>query len=81
MTKSIKELTLRSNFMFAAVMLEENHCKDLLERVLGFPIDDVIVDAEKCMIYHPEYKSIRLDVYARNRTTHFNVEMQVLLRG
>ena len=30
------------------------------------------------MIYHPEYKGIRLDVYANDEErTHYNVEMQV----
>ena len=29
------------------------------------------------MIYHPEYKGIRLDVYAKGReNTHYNIEMQ-----
>ena len=31
------------------------------------------------MIYHPEYKGIRLDVYAKGReNTHYNIEMQVV---
>ena len=29
------------------------------------------------MIYHPEYKGVRLDIYAKDeKHTHYNVEMQ-----
>lgn len=79
MKKTIQDLTIRSNFMFAAVMLDPKNCKDLLERALGIPIDHVEVDREKSLIYHPEYKSVRLDVYAKDgKGSHFNVEMQVV---
>lgn len=78
MKKTIQDLTISSNFMFAAVMLDPENCKDLLERALGIPIDHVEVDREKSLIYHPEYKSVRLDVYAKDgKGSHFNVEMQV----
>lgn len=31
------------------------------------------------MIYHPEYKGVRLDIYAKNEIhTHYNVEMQAV---
>lgn len=30
------------------------------------------------MIYHPEYKGVRLDIYAQDANhTHYDVEMQV----
>ncbi len=78
MKKTIQDLTISSNFMFAAVMLDPENCKDLLERALGIPIDHVEVDREKSLIYHPEYKSVRLDVYAKDgKGSRFNVEMQV----
>ena len=33
---------------------------------------------EKSIVYHPEYKGVRLDVYAKNEhNTRYNVEMQV----
>lgn len=77
--KTLKELTLKDNFMFGAVMCEEKHCKQLLELVLGFPIERVEVSKEKCMVYHPEYKGIRMDVYAKDeKNTRFNVEMQAV---
>lgn len=47
--------------------------------VLGFPIESVEVSREKSIIYNPEYKGIRLDVYAKDEhRTCYNIEMQVL---
>ena len=77
--KTLKELTIKDNFMFGAVMCEEDNCKDLLELVLKFPIARVEVSKEKSLVYHPEYKGIRLDVYAKDENfTHYNVEMQAV---
>ena len=74
----LKELTIKDNFMFGAVMMDENNCRGLLERVLEIPIDRVEVSREKSIVYHPEYKGVRLDVYAKDECqSHYNVEMQV----
>ncbi len=59
-TKRLKELTIKDNFMFGAVMMDEDNCKGLLERVLKIPIDRVDVSKEKSIVYHPEYKGVRL---------------------
>jgi predicted transposase/invertase (TIGR01784 family) len=76
--KTLQELTIRSNFMFAAVMTKENNCKKFLEMVLGVPIKYVRVIYEKSTIYNPEYKGIRLDVYsADENNTRYDIEMQV----
>ena len=45
--KQLKELTLKDNFMFGAVMMEEENCKRFLELALGFPIERVEVSKEK----------------------------------
>lgn len=58
--KTLSELTMKNNFMFAAVMSDPANCKAVLENVLGMEIDSVEVDIEKNMIYHPEKKGIRL---------------------
>ena len=77
-TKRLKELTIKDNFMFGAVMMDEENCKGLLERVLEIPIERVEVSKEKSIVYHPEYKGVRLDVYAKDENqTRYNVEMQV----
>ncbi|WP_373218028.1 Rpn family recombination-promoting nuclease/putative transposase [Ruminococcus sp. 5_1_39BFAA] len=75
--KKLKDLTIKDNFMFGAVMADEKLCKEFLELVLGFPIEKVTVNKEKSIVYHPEYKGIRLDITAADENhTHYNVEMQ-----
>ena len=76
--KTLKELTIKDSFMFGAVMVDEENCKGFLELALDFPIERVTVSKEKSIVYHPEYKGVRLDVIARDeRQTRYNVEMQV----
>ncbi len=79
MKKTLSELTIKDNFVFGAVMCEEANCRRFLEMVLDFPIERVEVNKEKSIVYHPEYKGVRLDVYAKDgNNTHYNVEMQAL---
>ena len=76
--KTLQDLTIKDNFLFGAVMCVEENCKGFLEMVLGFPIAQVVVSKEKSIVYHPEYKGVRLDIYAEDENhTHYNVEMQV----
>ena len=76
--KTLQDLTIKDNFLFGAVMHVEENCKGFLELVLGFPIAHVVVSKERSMIYHPEYKGVRLDIYAEDENhTHYNVEMQM----
>ena len=77
--RKLQELTIKDNFMFGAVMVDEELCREFLELALGFQIEKVTVSKEKSMVYHPEYKGVRLDVVAADeKRTHYNVEMQVL---
>ena len=76
--RRLQDLTIKDNFMFCAVMSAEENCIGFLEMVLGFPIAKIDVSYERNMVYHPEYKGIRLDVYAKDEANkHYNVEMQV----
>ena len=64
--------------MFAAVMLDEENAKGVIERALDIQVDHVEISYEKSIVYNPEYKGIRLDVYLKDdKNRHFNVEMQV----
>lgn len=57
-------------------MLDEANCRGLLERILEIPIGTIEVDKEKSIVYRPEFKGVRLDVYAKDDTNRrFNVEM------
>lgn len=76
--RKFQDLTIKNNFMFGAVMAEPKNCKGVIELVLGIEIDRVEVSKEKSMVYHPEYKGVRLDVYAKDENnTRYNIEMQV----
>ena len=76
--KSIPKKAYVDFFMFAAVMLDEENAKGVVERALGIEIDYVEISYEKSIVYNPEYKGIRLDVYLKDdKNRHFNVEMQV----
>ena len=79
--KSLRELTIKDNFMFGAVMTDEINCKTCLELVLGKTIEKLTVCREKSIIYHPDYKGVRLDVIAKDEAhTHYDVEMQVVAK-
>lgn len=45
--------------------------------VLGFPIARVEISKEKSVVYHPEYKGVRLDIYAQDEEqTCYNVMLR-----
>ena len=75
--RTLQQLTIKDNFMFTAVMMDEANCLRFLERALDMQIDHVVVDKEKSLIYHPDYHGIRLDVYAKGNLKAFNIEMQI----
>lgn len=76
--KRLQELTIKDNFMFGAVMTDADNCRSFLQMVLNIPIERVEISKERSIIYHPEYKGVRLDVYAKDeKNTRYNVEMQV----
>lgn len=64
--------------MFAAVMMQGDNCKKFLEMLLGISIKKIVISREKSLIYNPEYKGVRLDVYANDENnTRYDIEMQV----
>lgn len=79
MKKTLQDLTIKDNFMFGAVMADENNCRGLLNLVTDIPIAHIEIRRERSLAYHPEYRGVRLDVYAQDEhNTKYNVEMQVI---
>ena len=77
--KTLQDLTIRDNFLFAAVMQQGDNCKHFLEMLLNIPLERIEIQYEKTVIFNPEYKGIRMDVYAKDEnSTCYNIEMQVL---
>ncbi|MBR5595979.1 MAG: Rpn family recombination-promoting nuclease/putative transposase [Lachnospiraceae bacterium] len=76
--RKFQELTIRDSFMFAAVMVQDDNCKKFLEMLLGINIKKIEISYEKCLIFNPDCKGVRLDVYANDENnTRYDVEMQV----
>ena len=76
--RKLQDLTIRDNFMFAAVMMQQDNCMRFLEMVLGIEIERIEVSYEKSIVYNPQCKGVRLDVFAKDEHhTCYDVEMQV----
>lgn len=76
--KKLKDLTIRDNFMFAAVMMQGDNCKQFLEMLLRIEIERIEISYEKSIIYNPECKGVRLDVFSKDENnTCYDIEIQV----
>ena len=76
--RKFKDLTIRDNFIFAAVMMLGDNCKRFLEMLLGIEIKRIVISYEKTLIFNPKYKGVRMDVYANDENnTRYDIEMQV----
>lgn len=76
--KTIKELNLEDDFLFAKVMSDKEICRKVLEKILNISIKEVIMPtAQRTIDILFEGKGIRLDVYVNDdKGTVYNVEMQ-----
>ncbi|MCC8060959.1 MAG: Rpn family recombination-promoting nuclease/putative transposase [Clostridiales bacterium] len=74
--KPFKDLQFCDDFMFVAVMEEEDLCRRVLERILQIPICKVTVRTEAPFSWNPEVHGIRMDAYAYDGNTVYDIEMQ-----
>lgn len=76
--KTIKELNLEDDFLFAKVMSDKEICRKVLEKILNVSIKEVILPTiQRTIDILFEGKGIRLDVYVNDdKGTVYNVEMQ-----
>lgn len=49
--KRLADLTIKDNFMFCAVMLDEDNCRGFLERLFNIQIGKIEVSIEKILLY------------------------------
>lgn len=54
--KKLKELTIKDNFMFGAVMSMEDNCRQFLELVMKLRIGEICISSEKSILFPPEYR-------------------------
>lgn len=78
MTKTLKELNLEDDFLFAKVMSDKEICKEFLEKLLEVEITKIeIPENQKTIDLLLESKGIRLDIYVNDENnTVYNIEMQ-----
>ena len=71
-------LTIADDFVFCKAMLNAELCKEVLEAILGVPIERVeYVRRQEQLDTAPDAKSVRLDVVVKDgKGTVYNVEMQ-----
>ncbi len=79
-TIPLRELPLRNDFMFSAVMQNESICQTFLRELLGLSIERIqYVDKQKDLSDSHQFHGIRLDVYLRDEVgTVYDVEMQTV---
>ena len=72
-----QKATIANNFIFYKVMRHNpDVCKELLEILLEMEIDHIEIRGEETIEIDFGSKGIRLDVYAKNKSQAFNLEMQ-----
>ena len=72
-----EKATIANNFIFYKVMRNNpDVCKELLEILLEIEIDHIEIRSEETVEIDFGSKGIRLDVYAKNASQAFNMEMQ-----
>ncbi|MCM1113615.1 MAG: Rpn family recombination-promoting nuclease/putative transposase [Muribaculum sp.] len=75
--KRFQDLNLADAYLFAAALEDAETCRIALEILLGRDVKHVTVHAEHSVLFSKDYRSIRLDVYAKDAEgSDFNVEMQ-----
>lgn len=77
-TKPWEELTFADNFLFCKILEDDPElCRQLLELLLHIKIDRLEPpQSERTMQETPEAKAVRFDVYAKDGSRIFDIEMQ-----
>lgn len=78
MNKTLQELNLEDDFLFAKVMSDKEICKEFLEKLLDVKIEKIeMPENQKTIDLLLECKGIRLDIYVKDENnTVYNIEMQ-----
>ena len=75
--KPVEELELTDDYMFMAVMRDEEICRELLERLLKIQIEKVeYPELQKEIRPYYESKGVRLDVYVKDSDHIYDIEIQ-----
>ncbi len=76
--KQWQQLDITDDFIFSQFMRDASVCKEVLEILLPFKITHIeYVEYQKNIDIFKQAKSVRFDVYVRERDKVYNVEMQI----
>jgi predicted transposase/invertase (TIGR01784 family) len=81
--KPYQKLTFTDDYMFCRIMQSEPElCRKLIELLIGRPVEKVeSIDSQKSISINSDIKSVRFDVYLRDKAgTVIDLEMQVIRR-
>lgn len=78
MAKTLKDLNLDDDFLFAKVMSDKEICKKVLEKILNIKIVDIVMpNQQKVIDLLLDSKGVRLDIYVSDdKNVVYNIEMQ-----
>ena len=72
-----EDLQFTDHFMFEKVLMDEEICRELLERLLKIKVTKVVYhDIEKVIEPYYESRGIRLDVYVKDSDKVYDIELQ-----
>ncbi len=76
--KAWEDLDITDDFIFSKFMQDKTICKEVLELLLLFEVEDIeYVEYQKSIDIMHDAKGISLDVYVKGEDKVYNVEMQV----
>ncbi|MCQ2248510.1 MAG: Rpn family recombination-promoting nuclease/putative transposase [Treponema sp.] len=76
-SKKFEDLTIADNFMFCKVMQNEEICRGVLEVLLGIKVERIdYLRTENPIENFYDARGVRLDVYVKDSSRVFNIEMQ-----
>ena len=77
-----KTMPLSNDFMFCRVMSNPDVCAELLRRLLHIPVERVEeVHAQKSVQLTADSRGVRFDVYVKDSSRVFDIEVQVANQG
>ena len=72
-----EDLQFTDHFMFEKVLMDEEICRELLERLLKIKVTKLVYhDIEKVIEPYYESRGIRLDVYVKDSDKVYDIELQ-----
>lgn len=75
--EQFKSLDLSNAFLFSLALSDPEICSMILETILEQPVGPVWVQPEKSILFSAQFRSVRLDVYARDgMQVAYDLEMQ-----